>query len=105
MAETEHPGYLLSADRDGRPIVMAVEQFQKLTGETIDSVESFRALYAQYLLWHIPSADADSLAVLSHPPVIAALSVHHPARPENYLGAGFFVVHGNFTKMAAHFVP
>lgn len=81
VAETEHPGYLLSADRDGRPIVMAVEQFQKFTGETIDPVEccgqlteeSFRALYAQYLLWHIPSADADSLAVLSPPPVIAAL--------------------------------
>lgn len=33
---TDGPGYLLSANRDGRPIVMPVEQFQRLTGEIID---------------------------------------------------------------------
>lgn len=81
VAETEHPGYLLCADRDAQPIVMAVEQFQRLTGEIIDPAEccgqltdeGFRTLYAQYLLWHMPSADADSLAVLSQNSVIAAL--------------------------------
>lgn len=73
MAETEHPGYLLSANRDGQPIVIAVDQFQKLTGEIIDPAEccgqltgeGFRALYAQYLLWHIPSAEDDPLCFLS----------------------------------------
>lgn len=62
---TDGPGYLLSADRDGQPILMAVEAFQRLTGETIDPGEccgrltkdAFKALYAQYLLWRIPSAD------------------------------------------------
>ena len=65
-------GYLLSANRDGQPIVMAVEQFQQLTGEQVDpaeccgrlSAEGFKALYAQYLLWHMPSAGDDPLRFL-----------------------------------------
>lgn len=73
VAETEHPGYLLSADRDGRPIVMAVEQFQKLTGEVIDPAEccgqltgeGFKSLFAQYLLWHMASAEDDPPYYLS----------------------------------------
>ena len=36
---TDGPGYLLSADRDGRPVVMSVEQFRQLTGEAIDPAE------------------------------------------------------------------
>ena len=32
-------GYLLSTDRDGQPIVMAVEQFRQLTGEQLDPTE------------------------------------------------------------------
>lgn len=70
---TDGPGCLLSAGRDGHPIVMAVEQFQRLTGEIIDPAEccgqltgeGFKALYAQYLLWHLPSADADPLLALA----------------------------------------
>lgn len=70
---TGGPGYLLSANRDGQPIVMPVEQFQQLTGEIIDPVEccgqltgeGFRALYAQYLLWRMPSAEDDPLCFLS----------------------------------------
>lgn len=70
---TNAPGYLLSADRDGRPIVIAVEQFQQLTGEIIDPAEccgqltadAFKALYAQYLLWQVPSAECDPLLFLS----------------------------------------
>ena len=66
-------GYLLSADRDGRPIVMTVEQFQRLTDEQVDpaecceqlSAEGFKTLYAQYLLWNIPSAGDDPLRFLS----------------------------------------
>lgn len=68
-------GYLLSADRDGRPIVMAVEQFQQLTGEQVDpteccgqlSAEGFKSLYAQYLLWRLPSNSGNPLAQLCQP--------------------------------------
>ena len=62
----------MSTDRDGRPIVMAVEQFQQLTGQNIDPAEcydqltedAFKALYAQYLLWIMPLLEADPLAIL-----------------------------------------
>ncbi len=74
-------GYMLSADRDGQPIVMAVEQFQQLTGEIIDPAEccgqltadAFKTLYAQYLLWHMPSSDTDPLATFSQGTSTAAL--------------------------------
>lgn len=67
------PDYLLSADRDGRPVVMAVEQFQQLTGEPIDpteccgqlTAEGFKSLYAQYMLWRMPSTEDDPLQFLS----------------------------------------
>lgn len=70
---TGGPGYLLSANRDGHPIVMAVEQFQQISGEQIDPAEccgqltgeGFKALYAQYLLWRLPSVDADPLLALA----------------------------------------
>ena len=66
-------GYLLSTDQDGRPIVMTVEQFHQLTGERVDpteccgqlSAEGFKSLYAQYLLWRMPSARKDPLCHLS----------------------------------------
>lgn len=65
--------YLLSTDRDGQPIVISVEQFQQLSGENVDpaeccgqlSAEGFKILYAQYLLWHMPSAEDDPLRFLS----------------------------------------
>lgn len=68
-------GYLLSTDRDGHPIVMAAEQFQQLTGELLDpaeccgqlSAEGFKMLYAQYLLWRLPSNSGNPLAQLCHP--------------------------------------
>ena len=71
--ETATASYLLAAGRDGQPIVMPVEQFQQLAGEIIDSAEcygqltdeGFRALYAQYLLWRMPSAEDDPLCFLS----------------------------------------
>lgn len=69
---TNVPGYLLSADRDGQPIVMAVEQFQQLAGERIYPAEccgqltgeGFKSLFAQYLLWHMASAEDDPLYYL-----------------------------------------
>lgn len=70
---TNGPGYLLSTDRDGQPIVTPVEQFQRLTDEIIDpgeccgrlTADAFKALYAQYLLWHLPSADTDPFLALT----------------------------------------
>lgn len=70
---TEGPGYLSSLDRDGRPILMAVELLQQLIGEPIDpaeccgqlTAEGFKSLYAQYLLWRMPSAEDDPLRFLS----------------------------------------
>lgn len=75
-SEKDGPGYLLSADRDGRPIVMSVEQFRQLTGEAIDPAEccgrltedAFKALYAQYLLWRMPKADSNPFDILSQDP-------------------------------------
>lgn len=69
---TDGPGYLLSADRDGQPIVMAVERFQQLIGEQIDPTEccgqltedAFKALYAQYLLWTCPTVEDHPLKQL-----------------------------------------
>ena len=71
--ETATASYLLAAGRDGQPIVMPVEQFQQLTGEIIDpgeccgrlTADAFKALYAQYLLWHLPSADTDPFLALT----------------------------------------
>ncbi len=34
IAVQDRPGYLLSTGRDGQPIVMAVEKFHELTGES-----------------------------------------------------------------------
>ena len=52
---------------------MPVEQFQQLTDEIIDpgeccgrlTADAFKALYAQYLLWHLPSADTDPFLALT----------------------------------------
>lgn len=68
-------GYLLTADRDGKPVVMPVEQFQQLTGEQVDPAEccgqlaeeGFKALYAQYLLWRLPSDSGNPLVQLCQP--------------------------------------
>ena len=67
------PGYLLAADRDGKLVVMPAEQFQRLSGERIDSTEcrghltrsAFEDVFAQYLLWQIQEAETDALAELS----------------------------------------
>ncbi len=63
------PGYLLTADRDARPIILPVDRFQSLTGEQIDPAEccgqlsedALRALYTQYYLWQMPSAEDNPL--------------------------------------------
>ena len=55
------PGFLMAADRDGRPVIMELESFYQMTGEQIDPVEcyghlskdAFESIFAQYLLWRI----------------------------------------------------
>ena len=74
--------YLLSANRDGQPVVMSVERFRQLTGENVDptecceqlSAEGFKTLYAQYLLWHVPSVKDDPFRFLSQ----GGSSLNHP---------------------------
>ena len=70
--EKDDLGYLLAADRDGQPVILPVQRFCELTGEQIDPAEccgqlteaGFEALYAQYLLWHCPSAKGHPLRQL-----------------------------------------
>lgn len=73
QGEKDDPGYLLAADRDGQPVILAVRQFHQLTGVWIDPAEcrgqlteaGFEALYAQYLLWRCPLAEEHPLRQLS----------------------------------------
>ncbi len=37
--EQDAPGYLTAADRDGQPVIMAVQQSYQMTGVWIDSAE------------------------------------------------------------------
>ena len=70
--QADGSGYLLSTGRYGRPVVMAADHFQELAGEQIDpaeccgrlTAEGFKALYGQYLLWHLTSDSGDPLAQL-----------------------------------------
>lgn len=69
QSEKDDPGYLLAADRDGQPVILSVQQLYELTGVQIDPVEccgqltedGFASLYAQYLLWRLPSAEEHPL--------------------------------------------
>ena len=69
QSDKDDPGYLLAADRDGQPVILAVQQFYQLTGMWIDSTEccgqlteaGFESLYAQYLLWRLPTAEEHPL--------------------------------------------
>lgn len=56
-------GGLLSADSQGRPILITVRRFEILTGQKIDPSEcvgtlsksAFESVYARYLLWLLDS--------------------------------------------------
>lgn len=69
----DNPGYLLASDWDGKPVIMAVEQLRRHTGEPITPSEccgqlaesAFKDIYAQYLLWRFPEDGTDVLAALS----------------------------------------
>ena len=70
--EKDSLGYLLAADRDGQPVILSVQQFYHLTGVWIDPAEccgqlteaGFEALYAQYLLWQLPTSEDHPLRCL-----------------------------------------
>ena len=70
---TGDSGYLLAIDRDGKPVIMPEEQFQKLIGESFDHSEcrghltqsAFEDIFAQFLLWHFPEDSPDALADLN----------------------------------------
>lgn len=72
IGQDDSSGYLLSTDRDGRPVVMAADHFRELTGEQIDpaeccgrlTVDGFKALFGQYLLWYLPSDSGNPLEQL-----------------------------------------
>ena len=62
-AHKESPcaGFLMSVDRDAKPILVELSQFQQSTGEKVSQDEcaavlsrpAFETLYAQWLLWEI----------------------------------------------------
>lgn len=74
-AEQPGAGYLMTADRDGAPVLMELGMFCRLTGQNIDPDECrgvmaqsvFEDIYAQYLLWRLPSAQEHSLRALCVP--------------------------------------
>ena len=65
-------GYLMTADRDGVPILAELSTLSRLMGEAIDPTECrgqlpqdvFEDVYAQYLLWHMSSPQEHSLRAL-----------------------------------------
>lgn len=69
QSDKDDLGYLLAADRDGQPVILSVQRFYELTGEQIDPAEccgqlteaGFESLYAQYLLWRLPTAEEHPL--------------------------------------------
>ena len=71
-AETWRPGWLMAADRDGKPVIMAVDAFQALAQEPVDPSEcrgyltaaAFGDIFAKYILWQFPDADSRPAEVL-----------------------------------------
>ena len=68
-------GYLLAADPEGRPVLMEVGRFCRLSGERIDPAEcrgqldrqAFEDIFGRYLLWALPSASPCPLRQLAPP--------------------------------------
>lgn len=69
----DHAGWLLAADRDGRPLVVDVDAFQSQIQEQIDvrecrgtlSESAFRDVFSQYLVWRLPTASSHPLDTLN----------------------------------------
>lgn len=71
----ENERYLMTADRDGVPVLMEHETLCRLTGASVDpdeccarmGMDVFKTVYAQYLLWRLPSRSERSLGMLCIP--------------------------------------
>lgn len=71
-AEPWRPGWLMAADRDGKPVIIAVEAFRELAQEQVDPSEcrghltdaAFGDIFARYILWQLPEADSRPAEVL-----------------------------------------
>ncbi len=58
------PGFLLTMDSEGRPLLVPVEEFSKITGQAVQKDEclsvlrgsDFKALYSLWLAWQTESA-------------------------------------------------
>lgn len=69
----DSPGFLMSMDWDGRPVILAAEQFSEAAGAQVDPGEcrghlsqtAFQDIFAQYLLWRLPTAEESPLAYLA----------------------------------------
>lgn len=69
----DRPGHLLAFGRDGLPVIMAADELREASGDQIDPAEccgqitedSFRCLFAQYLLWQTSSPQDKPLDHLS----------------------------------------
>lgn len=67
-------GFLLTADADGKPVLISVTDFQTFAGESIDPVEcqavlsqqTFESVYSFYIEWHTISDVKCSLCQLSY---------------------------------------
>ena len=76
VAQGGHTGWLMAADRDGKPVIMAVEVFRELAQEQVNPSEcrghltdaAFGDIFDRYILWQLPNADsrpAEALDLLS----------------------------------------
>lgn len=71
----ENERYLMTADRDGVPVLIELGSFCRQTGISVDTDECcarmgqdvFETVFAQYLLWRLPSRREHSLDALCKP--------------------------------------
>ena len=76
--ERRHAGHLLTADRDGKPVVFPVHRLEAALGRRIEPDEcvgslsraAFEALYARYLQWQLDTSAECPLLRLSGQPFI-----------------------------------
>ena len=72
-AQEGHAGWLMAADRDGKPVIMNVNAFENQIQEQIDTSEcrgslterDFGELFAQYLLWQLPDSGGRCTDILN----------------------------------------
>lgn len=70
--QADTPGYLFSADPQGRPVIIAVQHFEQATGQKVIPSEcmgtlsksAFESAYSRYLLWLLDSPDQCPLCLL-----------------------------------------